>query len=29
VANLSDKLGLRGMTALTRYAVEHGLVRSS
>ena len=29
VANLSDKLGLRGMTALTRYAVEHELVRSS
>ena len=29
VANLSDKLGLRGMTALTRYAVEHGLTRSS
>jgi len=29
VANLSDKLGLRGMTALTRYAIEHGLTRST
>jgi two-component system NarL family response regulator len=29
VANLSDKLGLHGMTALTRYAVEHGLIRST
>jgi DNA-binding NarL/FixJ family response regulator len=29
VANLSDKLGLRGARALTRYAVEHGLVRDS
>lgn len=27
VANLSAKLGLRGPKALTRYAVEHGLVR--
>lgn len=27
VANLSGKLGLRGPKALTRYAVEHGLVR--
>ena len=27
VANLSGKLGLRGPMALTRYAVEHGLVR--
>ncbi len=29
VANLSDKLGLRGPKALTRYAVEHGLVRDT
>jgi DNA-binding NarL/FixJ family response regulator len=29
VANLSGKLGLRGPKALTRYAVEHGLVRSN
>ena len=28
VANLSDKLGMRGRTALVRYAVEHGLIRS-
>jgi len=28
VANLSEKLGLRGMSALTRYAIEHGLTRS-
>jgi len=28
VANLSDKLGLHGAAALTRYAVEHGLIRS-
>jgi two-component system, NarL family, response regulator NreC len=28
VANLSDKLGLHGVAALTRYAVEHGLIRS-
>jgi DNA-binding NarL/FixJ family response regulator len=28
LANLSDKLGIRGRTALVRYAVEHGLVRS-
>lgn len=28
VANLSDKLGMRGRTALVRYAVEHDLVRS-
>lgn len=28
VANLSDKLGLRGRSALVRYAVEHGLARS-
>lgn len=27
VANLSAKLGLRGPKALTRYALEHGLVR--
>jgi DNA-binding NarL/FixJ family response regulator len=27
VANLSAKLGLRGMGALTRYAIQHGLVR--
>jgi DNA-binding NarL/FixJ family response regulator len=27
VANLSGKLGVRGPKALTRYAVEHGLVR--
>jgi DNA-binding NarL/FixJ family response regulator len=28
VANLSEKLGLHDRTALTRYAVEHGLIRS-
>ena len=28
VANLSDKLGMRGRTALVRYAVEHDLIRS-
>jgi two-component system response regulator NreC len=28
LANLSDKLGIRGRTALVRYAVEHGLARS-
>jgi len=28
VANLSDKLGLRGRSALVRYAVEQGLVRT-
>lgn len=27
IANLSDKLGLRGTSALTRYAIRHGLVR--
>jgi DNA-binding NarL/FixJ family response regulator len=27
IANLSDKLGLRGTNALTRYAIRHGLVR--
>ncbi len=29
VANLSAKLGLRGPKALTRYAVEHGLVHDA
>ena len=29
VANLSDKLGIRGRGGLVRYAVEHGLIRSS
>ena len=29
VANLSAKLDAHGMPALVRYAVEHGLVRSS
>ena len=28
VANLSEKLGLHDRTALTRYAIEHGLIRS-
>jgi DNA-binding NarL/FixJ family response regulator len=28
VANLSEKLGLHDRSALTRYAVEHGLIRS-
>jgi DNA-binding NarL/FixJ family response regulator len=28
LANLSDKLGLRGRSALVRYAVEHGIARS-
>ena len=27
IANVSDKLGIRGVSALTRYAVENGLVR--
>ena len=27
VANLSEKLGLRGKTALIRYAIQHGIVR--
>jgi DNA-binding NarL/FixJ family response regulator len=27
IANLSEKLGLRGTNALTRYAIRHGLVR--
>jgi DNA-binding NarL/FixJ family response regulator len=27
IANVSDKLGLRGTSALTRYAIRHGLVR--
>jgi two-component system response regulator NreC len=27
IANLSDKLGVRGTNALTRYAIRHGLVR--
>lgn len=27
VANLSEKLGLRGTNALTRYAIRHGLIR--
>ena len=29
VANLSAKLGLRGMGALTRYAIQHGLIREA
>jgi DNA-binding NarL/FixJ family response regulator len=29
VANLSAKLGLRGMGALTRYAIQHGLIRET
>jgi len=29
IANLSAKLGLHGQTALTRYAVEHGLARET
>jgi two-component system invasion response regulator UvrY len=29
VANLSEKLGISGPKALTRYAVEHGLVREA
>src|SRR5574337_972354 len=29
VANLSQKLDLRGLNALTRYAVEHGLAREA
>jgi DNA-binding NarL/FixJ family response regulator len=29
VANLSDKLGLRGAGALTRYAIQHGLIRET
>ena len=28
VANLSEKLGLRGTNALTRYAIRHGLIRN-
>ncbi len=28
IANLSDKLGLRGTNALTRYAIRHGLARA-
>jgi DNA-binding NarL/FixJ family response regulator len=27
IANLSDKLGIRGVNALTRYAIENGLIR--
>ena len=27
IANLSQKLGLKGINALTRYAIKHGLVR--
>jgi DNA-binding NarL/FixJ family response regulator len=27
IANLSQKLGLKGINALTRYAMQHGLVR--
>ena len=27
IANVSDKLGIRGMSALTRYAIENGLLR--
>ncbi len=29
IANLSDKLGVRGTNALTRYAIRHDLVRGS
>lgn len=29
VANVSAKLGLRGMGALTRYAIQHGLIRQA
>jgi DNA-binding NarL/FixJ family response regulator len=28
IANLSDKLGLHGTNALTRYAIRHGLARA-
>ncbi|MDP9482990.1 MAG: LuxR C-terminal-related transcriptional regulator, partial [Chloroflexota bacterium] len=27
IANVSDKLGIRGMSGLTRYAIENGLIR--